>query len=116
MLYRYHALINMNARLFMCNFKPLDLRTIITQKQLFLCALLLCGAWTLGLYCDTGSMSYGLLCLAPIKLFRNEGGGGGGSVFSRASLCLGRRKVSTMAGFVLNSGVTPAGQGGVLPS
>lgn len=41
MLYRYPALINMNARLFMCNFKPLDLRTIITQKHPFLCALLL---------------------------------------------------------------------------
>ncbi len=73
MLYRYHALINMNARLFMCNFKPLDLRTIITQKHLRSVAPD-CGAGTLGLYRDTGSVSYGLLCLAPIKLFTNEGG------------------------------------------
>ncbi len=31
----------MNARLFICNFKPLDPRTIITQEHLCLCALLL---------------------------------------------------------------------------
>lgn len=92
-------LVSLFAILNLSIWGPLEL------KRIYFCSLCCSWVWSsapgaLGLYCDTGSVSYGLPCLAPIRLFRNGG----------------RSKVSTMAGFVLNSGVTPAGQGGVWPS